>query len=136
MEVTKPTAAMQVCAAEVRECPCAECLHYAECRKKGFPASRLGRYLAYLNIYLLPNMKKRLSPLFKRGLDLRATAPCLYEDEDGQFAVIRCYTGKTHAVICRVYLDGDETEEQAKTKIFNEVVRTIRKNKHGKQTMA
>lgn len=126
------TYSMKVCAEQVRCTPCNHCLHYVECMRSGKPASLLGQHLAHITANVIPQVIKELGPLFKDGLKLKAYAPTLSEVMNGHYSVIRCYNVDPLKVICHVYLNGNESTEEIKTKLFNECVRKLRKRHHGK----
>lgn len=95
---------MDICAMKVRETPCLYCVHYKECLANNYqPVSRLGAYLAWLDIHALPIIESKLSPICGKGLILEAFAPF---DEEDTFATIRVYDRKNrHKRFCRILLD-------------------------------
>lgn len=95
---------MDICAMKARETPCLYCVHYKECLANDYkPVSRLGAYLAWLDLHALPLIEGRLSPICGKGLILEAFAPF---DEEDAFATIRIYNRKQpNNRICRILLD-------------------------------
>lgn len=134
MQVSKPTPAMQVCAEEVRDCKCADCLHYEKCvRNGGSPVSMLGRYLAWLNLVVLKPLSNELRQYCVKGLKLEGHAPDIAELEEGAYAVVRAYDeGKNRPLIFRLNLQGDEDEAALRTLVFNAYIRAKRKMNNGK----
>lgn len=130
----KVTKAMEICAKQVREIPCARCLHYEKCvRNCGSPVSMLGRYLAWLNLVALKPISSELRQSCAKGLKLEGHAPNVAEMEEGAAAVIRAYDeGQNRRLIFRLKLQGDEDKDALRTLIFNAYVRAKRKMKNGK----
>lgn len=95
---------MDICAIKVRQNPCYYCVHYKECLANDFqPVSRLGAYIAWLDLYALRIIESRLSPICGSGLHLEAFVPL---DNENAFAVIRGYDRKNqHKRVCRVVVD-------------------------------
>ena len=96
---------MDICAMKVRDTPCLYCVHRNECLANDYkPVSRLGAYLAWLDLHALPLIEGKLSPVCGKGLILEGFAP--FDDED-VFAVIRAYDRKNpNKRVCRVMLDS------------------------------
>ena len=130
----KVTKAMQICSKQVREIPCARCLHYDICvRNGGSPVSMLGRYLAWLNLVALKQLSSELRPCCANGLKLEGHAPNIAEMEEGAAAVIRAYDeGQNRRLIFRLKLQGDEDIATLRTLIFNAYARAKRKINNGK----
>ena len=126
---------MAVCSELVRCCKCRECRYYAECAGTGVPSSPLGRYLAHMNLEVLPKVEKRYWPLFRHGIHIVARRPTMDEGDDGRYATLRVYDGSGffHA-ICRIAVNGDEDERELMTLIFNQAVRAEREKNNARKT--
>ena len=126
----KPSKAMEICAKLVRQVSCARCLHYAECKRSGCPASMLGRYLAELNLKTLIDIENDLRPFCTKGLKLRAFAPDIDELKEGAFAVIRAYSeGSKKKLIFHLNVQGYENAQWLEALIFNAYFRAKGKAK-------
>lgn len=130
----KVTKAMEICANEVREIPCARCLHYEKCtRNGGSPVSMLGRYLAWLNLSALKPIAAELRQYCADGLKLEAHAPNEAEFEEGAYAVVRAYDeGKNPRLLFRLNLRGDEDKVALRAHVFNAYVRAERQKNNEK----
>lgn len=134
----KITKAMQICAKQVREIPCARCLHYEKCvRNGGSPVSMLGRFIAWLNLSALKPIAAELRQYCVKGLKLEGHAPGIVELEEGAYAVVRAVVraydeGKNPRLIFRLNLQGDEDEAALCTLVFNAYIRAKRKMNNGK----
>ena len=112
---------MEICATQVRKVSCVRCLHYEKCvRNAGSPVSKLGGFIAGLNITALKPIANELKQFCVKGLRLKAYAPNISELENGAFAVIRAYDeGEQPRLLFRLNLDGSEDEAALRTLIFN-----------------
>ena len=123
----KAKKAMKMCADLVRNVKsCKQCLHYAACKDRGASVSRLGRYLAWLNLEALPRIEGRLNPITLRRIRLDARAPIDNGEtlEEG-YAVVRAYKHRVgHTLICCVHLDGSEDEEAIYVKLFIKIFKS------------
>ena len=117
--------AMEICASQVREIACKKCFLYERCKANGgVPVPIFGAYLARLNLTFLPRIANELNRNAARGVKLEAHAPDDGEIEKGAYAVIRCYRNCTmRSLLFRVFVQGDETEEELKTILFNAYTR-------------
>lgn len=114
----------QICAEEVRETRCSNCLYCAACGIGGFPVPRLARFIARLDLDILPPIQSELNASFTKGLLLEAHAPYSSGVEEGAYAVIRVYKkGNPRKLLCRICLNGNESAEEIKIMIFNAYIR-------------
>ena len=126
---------MKICAKEVREIPCARCLHYEKCARGGSPVSMLGRYLAWLNLSALKPIAAELRHYCADGLKLEAHAPNDAELEEGAYAVVRAYVydeDKNPRLLFRLNLRGDKDEVALRAHLFNAYVRAERQKNNEK----
>lgn len=98
---------MDICAMKVRETPCLYCVHYKECLANDYnPVSPLGAYIAWLDLYALPIIESKLSPICGKGIILEGFAPFDEEYKVNVFAVIRVHNRKyPNSLVCRVLLE-------------------------------
>ena len=98
---------MDICGMKVRETPCLYCVHYKECLANDYkPVSPLGAYLAWLDLYALPIIESKLSPICGKGIILEGFAPYEEEYKGNVFAVIRVHNRKSpNSLVCRVLLE-------------------------------
>lgn len=114
----------QICAEEVRETRCSDCLYCAACGIGGFPIPRLARFIAKLELDILPPIQSELNKCFVEGLILEAHAPYSSGVEEDAYAVVRVYTkGNPRKFLCSIGLNGDESAEEIKILIFNAYIR-------------
>lgn len=107
-----------MCAEEVRETSCVNCLHYEKCAAKGRPVSILGNYLAWLNLEVLKPICDELSLCCNDSLYAVARVPD--DREKDAYVVIRVYSGPDRKhLLLRLKLQGIEDEEELKSRILN-----------------
>lgn len=130
----KVTKAMQICSKLVREIPCSRCLHFEKCVRDMKPASKLGVFMAWLELHALPAIENELRPSCADGIKLEAYAPNKIEFNKGAYAVVRVYNGKEFKrVICRVLLTAYEYDYyKLRAMIFAAYFNSYRKYKNGK----
>ena len=104
------TKAMRICAEKVRETRCCKCSHFEECVNNGAPVSMFGRYLAQLNMSVLPVVQRRLNEITVHRVKLEASAP--FENESG-YAVIRIFACYRNAIKlwAKFAVEGNESED-------------------------
>ena len=105
----KKFTSFETCAHYVRRTPCERCLHRRQCEKEGAPVSNLGRLYYDLRV-MLPDLQRRLRESCAiKNLHLALAAPDINEIEKEASVIIAVRTN-SKASLCRVPLDGSETE--------------------------
>ena len=107
----------KTCAHYVRRTTCERCLYRRQCEKEGAPVSNLGRLYYDLRV-MLPTLQRRLreSCAIKK-LHLALSVPDINEIEQDASAVIAIRYGSKES-LCRVPLDGSESEAEIYDKII------------------
>lgn len=112
--------AMRLCASEVRNNPCEQCPLFMQCVRNGFkPVSRLANYLAEMNSKIIPFLTAWFQGEYvTTSLRLCVSAPSNKEIMNGVYATLRVFRGEATNIICYVHLDGQETYDDLKKKLF------------------
>ena len=123
----------ETCAHYVRRTPCARCLHRHQCEKEGAPVSNLGRLYYALRV-MLPTLQRRLrESCAMKNLHLALAAPDIKEIEKDASAII-AVRANSKASLCRVPLDGSESEAEIYDKIIRGYTAAYAKRKaHGRK---
>ena len=129
----KKFTSFETCAHYVRRTPCERCLHRHQCEKEGAPVSNLGR-LYYAVRVMLPSLQRRLrESCAMKNLHLALAAPDIKEIEKDTSAIIAVRTN-SKASLCRVPLDGSESEAEIYDKIIRGYTAAYAKRKaHGRK---
>ena len=124
----------ETCAHYVRRTTCERCLHRLQCEKEGAPVSTLGR-LYYDMRVMLPDLQRRLlESCTMKNLPLALAAPYINEIEKDASVIIAIRNSSGKACICRVPLDGSESETEIYLKILRGYVAAYAKRKaHGRK---
>lgn len=110
--------AMAICAREIREVPsCLSCCHYAECVRKGAPASELGRFVSWLALEALPPIEATLNSFCAAAIRLKASNANDAQTRKGAYAVVSGYNAKRR-VLFRVLLRGRESADELAEKVL------------------
>lgn len=113
----KKFTAFETCAHYVRRTPCERCLHRLQCEKEGAPVSNLGRLYYDLRV-MLPTLQRRLRESCAiKNLHLALSVPDIKEIEQDASAIIAIRHGSKSS-LCRVPLDGSESEAEIYDKII------------------
>lgn len=113
----KKLTAFETCAHYVRCTTCERCLHRRQCEKEGAPVSNLGRLYYGLRV-MLPTLQRRLRESCAiKNLTLALAAPDIKEIEEDASVMIAIRKG-SKASLCRIPLDGSESEAEIYDKII------------------
>lgn len=125
---------MKICAYYVRKIgKCSGCKLMPQCLLNHCkPVSRLGQYLAWLNLEALLQVESSLFEVGMRNIRLYAYPPNTKEALDVKaFAVVKAYKQSGLRVLFEVMLNGDEDLEAVKRLVLSEYAR-YRKGRYAK----
>ena len=127
---------MRLCASEVKCNPCEQCPRLLACiRNRMKPVSRFANYLAEMNSKIIPFLNAWFQGEYATtSLRLRVSAPSNKEIMEGVYATLRVFKGEATNIICYVHLDGQETMDDLKKKLFTAYYRAKKgKTNNGKK---
>lgn len=128
----KKFTAFETCAHYVRRTTCGRCLYRQQCANEGAPVSNLGRLYYDLRV-MLPTLQRRLRESCAiKNLNLALAVPDINEIEQDASAIIALRI--RYSSLCRVPLDGSESEAEIYEKIMRGYVAAYAKRKaHGRK---
>lgn len=99
-----------ICAERARHVKCEKCLHHDACALNGAPTSRMGLYMAALELNIMPRLTAALNMQTTERLNVTLTRPSSFEIRAGHIAAFSVFNGKNVRMF-RVPIDYLEDEE-------------------------
>lgn len=101
----KTTDAMKVCASFVRLCKCPKCLHFQTCQMRGEPQPTLGKFIASLVLFRVPNVQKLISEAVHDEVTIKVLHNTTHGDTTANALVYLSITSKFYQARKRIALE-------------------------------
>ena len=114
------------CQKDVRRCKCAACVHFLSCMDRKNAGSRLARYMAFIDVFVLPELTEKISPISEAKIDFKVASANDMQTKRGGYCQIkitrhRRSSGKRKLV--SVLLTGEENKKEIITIVTNTMIK-------------
>ena len=120
-------ASFAYCQKAVRLCKCAACVHFLSCMDRKTAGSRLARYMAFIDVFVLPELTKKVSRVSEARITFKVAAANDGQIKRGGYCQIKVCRQRRSKFSKRkqssVLLTGEESKKEIITIVTNAMIK-------------